>query len=103
VYATDAFVFVKPAGMAAFIPPKDMQISTTRFTFEEIRIIRPKMVICIGGATCNAFRLALSPPYLPIKHAGYDTCSLFGRGAEVHGVPQMAVPDWPRRAAIPTH
>jgi hypothetical protein len=89
VYATDAFVFVKPAGMGTFIPPKDMQTSASRFTFEEIRIVQPKMVICIGGATYNAFRLALGHPYLPIKRASYDACSIVIHGAEVHGVPHV--------------
>jgi hypothetical protein len=89
VYATDAFVFVKPAGMGTFIPPKDMQTSASRFTFEEIRIVRPQMVICIGGAAYNAFRLALGQPYLPIKRVGYDSCSLMVHGAEVHGVPHV--------------
>ena len=89
VYATDAFVFIKPASMGTSIPWKDLQTSITRYTFEEIRIVQPKMVICIGGTTFNGFRLALGQPPQLIKLATYETPSISIHGAEVYGVPHV--------------
>ena len=63
VYGTNVFPFVKPGGMSAAIPQRDLVATAKRFTLPEIQIVNPRLVICLGLATFNALRQAseLSP------------------------------------------
>ncbi|MBU3656340.1 MAG: hypothetical protein FGM23_08320 [Alphaproteobacteria bacterium] len=53
-YATNLFVFIKKNGMSGSIPKKDFVYCANKYTIEEIKIINPKIVICMGS---NAFKI----------------------------------------------
>jgi len=56
VYGTNLFPFVKPGEMAGDIPDKDMVAAARQFGLPQIRIVSPKLVICLGLVTFNALR-----------------------------------------------
>jgi hypothetical protein len=78
VYATNAFVYIKPGRISSSIPTEDLLYSIKRYTLEEIRIVRPVMIICIGLITYRAVRAAIGNPckyknfqdFLPINYCG---------------------------------
>ena len=55
-YATNAFVYIKKGSMNAYIPKKILYESVRLFLLEQIKIIRPKMIICLGSDTLNTLR-----------------------------------------------
>lgn len=57
-YATDAFAFVKSGSMNARIVFRDLVKSASDYALPQIRIVRPKMVLCLGSAPFNAIRKA---------------------------------------------
>lgn len=57
-YLTNIFPFSKPGGMSAGIGRKDLVHCAKTFTLEEIRIVAPKIVICLGLETFLALRAA---------------------------------------------
>jgi len=58
VYATDVFPFVKPGNMGTKIPLADMTLAADQFAIPQIKIISPKLVICLGRQTFNSIRQA---------------------------------------------
>ncbi len=58
-YMTNLFPFIKRGPMDAYIPRKDMVRCAKEFTLEEIRIVNPRMVICLGLKTFQALRTAV--------------------------------------------
>jgi hypothetical protein len=56
IYATNLFPFIKMGEMGRAIPRKDLVRAAEEFTAPEIRIVNPKLVICLGLATFNAIR-----------------------------------------------
>lgn len=89
VFATNAFVFVKLAGMGTRIPLKDLRRSVETYTLREVEIIRPKMLVCIGAHTFSAFRTALGHSYQPLNQARYSTSEVTFQGTEIYGVPHV--------------
>lgn len=87
VYRTNAFVFVKPLGMGAAVPMKDLRCSIATYTLREIEIVRPKMVICLGARTFNGFRKLHSLPEVRLRDVDYRQAELTVHGSEIHGVP----------------
>jgi restriction system protein len=66
VYVTNAFPFIKPGGMSAGIPIRDMVNSITEFTAAELRLARPTMTIALGSLTHRALqRAGLDAIHLP--------------------------------------
>ena len=65
IYATNLFPFVKRGGMSASISQTDLIEAAKQFALLEIRIVNPKLVICLGLVTFNALRQAsgLAPCY----------------------------------------
>jgi hypothetical protein len=63
VYGTNLFPFVKPGDMSGEISERDLVAAARQFALPQIRIIKPKLVVCLGLATFNALRRAcdLSP------------------------------------------
>ena len=59
-YATDAFAFVKSGKMDARIPFRDLVRSAAAYALPQIAIVRPKIVLCLGSATFNAVRRAIT-------------------------------------------
>ncbi|HVS82244.1 MAG TPA: hypothetical protein VHE60_10985 [Pyrinomonadaceae bacterium] len=55
-YGTNLFPFIKPGGMSADIPEADLIKAAREFALPQIRIVNPKLVICLGMQTFNAVR-----------------------------------------------
>lgn len=57
-YATNLFPFIKDGGLSA--PVQDAQIlqAAKMFALPQVRIVGPKLVVCLGQATGNATRRA---------------------------------------------
>lgn len=53
-YLTNLFPFIKPGGASAHIRMADLVWSAREFTLLEIRIVSPKLVICLGLRTFRA-------------------------------------------------
>lgn len=61
-YATNLFPFIKPGSMSASIPHSVMKRAAVEYGLPQIRIIRPKLVICFGISTFNGLRTAIGLP-----------------------------------------
>lgn len=59
-YATNLFPFIKMGGLSSKIPQPDMVRAALDFGIPQIKIIKPKIVICLGFITFNAIRKAES-------------------------------------------
>ena len=57
-YLTNLFPFIKPGGMTARIPRKDLLFCAQTFTLQEVQIVDPPLVICLGMNTFCALRSA---------------------------------------------
>lgn len=57
-YLTNMFPFIKPGKKDANIRQGDMEHCAREYTLEEVRIVRPRLVLCLGLETCKAFRVA---------------------------------------------
>jgi hypothetical protein len=62
-YGTNLFPFVKLGGMSQPIRQVDLLAAARQFALPQIRVVNPKLVICLGLVTFNALRQAcdLSP------------------------------------------
>jgi len=69
VYATNAFVFIKSGDMSARIPNADLLYSIKNYTLEEIKIVLPKMVICIGANTHKSLLRAIGARLTSIEES----------------------------------
>jgi hypothetical protein len=58
VYATNLFPFIKSGNISSPIPQRDLIRAAIEFALPQIRIICPKLVVCLGAATFNAIRRA---------------------------------------------
>lgn len=87
IFATNAFVFVKPHGMGTHIPRRDLQRSVATYTLREVEIIQPKMVLCLGASTFNTLRTALDHSPLPLSQVRYSAPDVIFEGVEIYGVP----------------
>jgi hypothetical protein len=58
VYATNLFPFIKKGGMSSSIAMRDLIRASQEFALPQIRIVRPKLVVCLGHDTFNAVRRA---------------------------------------------
>jgi len=47
-YATNLFPFIKPGGMSARIPARDLRRAAQEFGLRQIEIVRPKVVVALG-------------------------------------------------------
>lgn len=56
IFATNLFPFIKPGGMKAGIPAGLMLDAAKEFADPQIRIVRPKLVVCLGIAVFNTMR-----------------------------------------------
>lgn len=83
IYATNLFVFVKPGNLSSKIPIGDLIYSAKKYTLEEIKIVQPKVVICLGSATFHSLCKAIDvkPPSFQFSSENpinYDGCLIFG-------------------------
>lgn len=58
-FVTNMFVFIKRGPIHARIPARDARYSAQTYTLSEIKIVRPRIVICAGATTYQAVRRAL--------------------------------------------
>ena len=58
IYATNLFPFIKPGKMSERIPQPDLIAAGRQFAMPQVRIVNPKLVICLGLVTFNALRRA---------------------------------------------
>ena len=58
VYVTNAFPFIKPGGMSANIPLRDMLRAIREFTVRELELAQPSRVIALGSLTHRALSRA---------------------------------------------
>jgi restriction system protein len=58
IYGTNLFPFIKLGGMSASIPKTALLAAARQFAIPQIRIVNPKLVICLGLVTFNALREA---------------------------------------------
>jgi hypothetical protein len=58
IYATNLFPFIKPGKMSERIPQRDLIAAGREFALPQVRIVNPKLVICLGLVTFNALRRA---------------------------------------------
>jgi uracil-DNA glycosylase len=57
-YATNLFPFIKAGGLSTRIPFADLVLAATEFAFPQIKIVAPRLVVCLGKNTFNALRVA---------------------------------------------
>ena len=70
VYATNAYPFLKRGAMHAAIPFSKLVESVRQYSLPQVRIIRPRLVICLGLNTFNAVRVACHRPQIrPLSKA----------------------------------
>jgi restriction system protein len=62
VYATNLFPFVKIGSMSASIRKQDLLRAAREFAIPQIKIIAPKLVVCLGKAVFNAVKIAAGFP-----------------------------------------
>lgn len=55
-FATNLFPFIKPGGMTTDIPLHIMSSAAREFAMPQIRVVRPKLLICLGIRVFNTLR-----------------------------------------------
>jgi restriction system protein len=85
IYATNLFVFVKPGGLSAHIPSKDLIYSAKTYTLQEIEIVKPRIVICLGAAAYNSLCKAIGVLNPIFKTSELNPVCF--RGVLIYGVP----------------
>lgn len=58
VYGTNLFPFIKAGGISSSIPMRDLIQAAQEFALPQIRIVQPRLVVCLGLKTFNAIRVA---------------------------------------------
>jgi uracil-DNA glycosylase len=88
-YATDVSIFIKPGNMNGDIPDALLRYCAIKYTIPQLRIVRPKMVLCLGSRTFNAVRYALGMPAMKLNAAcGLEPHTVDDQtGTEIYGVP----------------
>jgi uracil-DNA glycosylase len=72
VFATNLFPFIKPGGMTADIPARHMLLATKVFADPQIRVVRPKLVVCLGLSVFNTMRRFHGKTRVPNLTAGVN-------------------------------
>jgi restriction system protein len=57
-YATNLFPFIKAGNISTKIPLRDLRRAAEEFALPQIKIVRPKLVVCLGLDTFKALCLA---------------------------------------------
>lgn len=86
-YATNLFPFIKRGALNANISTGDMNNCARRYAIPQIKIIAPKMVLCLGKATFDAVRSELGWPAILWKNACYPQFRTLLNNIEIFGVP----------------
>lgn len=59
-YATNLFPYIKDGGLSSRIPFGDLVFAAEEFAIPQIRIVAPRLVVCLGKNTFNALRVAVA-------------------------------------------
>jgi restriction system protein len=86
-YATNVLVFIKRGAASADVPMKDFEYCARKFTCPQVRIVKPRMVLCLGERAFNAMRLAVGETKMALRDAWKPQPHTKVDGAEVYGVP----------------
>jgi hypothetical protein len=86
-YATDVSIFIKPGDMDGDVPMEDLECCAKEYTLPQIKIVRPRMVLCLGAKTFNSVRRALGQPEMKLSEARLPTSHTVCAGSEIYGVP----------------
>lgn len=78
IYGTNVFPFVKLGGMSASIPQADLIGAARQFALPQIRVVNPKLVICLGLVTFNALRKACDLKSCPNIHSAIENSFSIG-------------------------
>ncbi len=62
IYATNLFPFIKPDKLSGKIPNDALVRAAKEYALEQVHIVQPALVICLGKATSNALRQACGLP-----------------------------------------
>jgi restriction system protein len=62
VFATNLFPYIKRKGMQGALPFADLLRAARMFGVPQIKVVAPRLVICLGLATFNAIRVACALP-----------------------------------------
>ena len=108
-YLTNLFPYIKRGHASAAIPMKDLLWAAQTFTLPEIRIVSPRLVICLGVRTFRALSRAVGAKGLPTLDEAINSAFNY-EGTTIHcvahtgalgmnnrGKPQVGV-DWARIA-----
>lgn len=68
VYGTNLFPFIKSGNMNSYIPKPDLYRAAKEFALPQIRIVEPKLVICLGFNTFNAIRRVCGHKLAPMMN-----------------------------------
>lgn len=85
VYATNLFVFIKAGAANSSIPSRDLLYSAKAYTLNEIDIVAPRAIVCLGSATYRILCRALQVAPQPFK-SSYVTPVTYGNSF-IFGVP----------------
>jgi uracil-DNA glycosylase len=58
VYASNVFPFVKLGSMSASIPMRDLALAACEFALPQIKIVAPRLAVCLGKAAFDAVAIA---------------------------------------------
>ncbi|OOG56184.1 hypothetical protein [Rhodanobacter sp. C03] len=59
-YTTNLFPYIKGGGLSSRIPFVDLVFAAEEFAIPQIRIVAPRLVVCLGKNTFNALRVAVA-------------------------------------------
>jgi restriction system protein len=74
-YGTNLFPFIKMGAISSSIPMGDMVRAAKEFAIPQIRIVKPRLVICLGLTTFKAIQVAYGLP--PAQSVGLAIASPF--------------------------
>lgn len=109
-YATNLFPFIKEGGLSATVQEAQLLQAAESFALPQVRIVRPKLVVCLGQATDRALRSVCGQRPMPdlasaianpFDHAGVRYWAqahpgYFGQLNRNRADPKQVAKDWCR-------
>ena len=88
VYITNLFVFIKIGKMNERIPRCDLNYSASTYTLNEIDIVNPKLIICLGEATYLTLTKLITSESVKFRESLSNPINY--RGSVIYGVPHTS-------------
>jgi uracil-DNA glycosylase len=86
-YATNVFPFIKYGRMNATISVADLRYCAKEYAIPQIKIVGPRMVVCLGKQTFEAVRYALQKDTIDWREASKPGGHTLLDDIEIYGVP----------------